>query len=163
MSRTALRRVHLGASMAVLLTVTSFLAATVIAETSGDEAAVESVKFLIARAIVVLVAAMVAVAVSGRRLAGGSRAPVVRRKLRRVQAVAVIGVLVLIPCAVGLDQLAARGQFGNSFAILQGIELVGGAVNLTLLVLNFRDGIALRTRRRGVRSRSLALAKEHHR
>lgn len=162
MSRTVLRRLHVGASVTALITITSFLAATVISETTGDEAVVASVKFVIARTVVCLVVAMVAAAVSGRRL-GRSRSPLIRRKLRRMQVVAVVGTLVLVPCAIALDQLAARGQFGTAFAILQSIELTGGAVNLTLLLLNLRDGMALMVQRRSAHTRYRVPALGHGR
>jgi len=59
-----------------------------------------AVKQWIARVVVVLVPVMAVAALSGRRLAGGSRAVPVRSKLRRTQIAAAIGVLVLGPCAL---------------------------------------------------------------
>jgi hypothetical protein len=160
MSRTTLRRIHVGASVAALLTVAAFLGSTLFVEAFGDHDAVRSAKLLIVRAVVVLVAVMAVAAVSGRRLAGRSRAPVVLRKLRRMKAAAAIGVLVLIPCAVILAWLAVRGRFDNAFAVVQAVELGGGAVNFTLLMLNFRDGMALTAGRRAARLRRLALVEE---
>ena len=36
------------------------------------------------------------------------------------------------------------GEFDRAFAAVQAIELIAGAVNITLLSLNMRDGFALR-------------------
>ncbi|HCT80012.1 MAG TPA: hypothetical protein DGT23_26295 [Micromonosporaceae bacterium] len=159
MSKSVLRRVHVTASVLAIFTVTTFLAATLTAEISGDEASITMVKSWIARAVVGLTVVLASAALSGRRLAGRSRAPVVRRKLRRMQAIAATGMLILIPCAVALDQLASRGNFGTTFLVLQGIELAAGGVNLTLLGLNFRDGVMLG--RQGRRRAAVVRAKEH--
>jgi hypothetical protein len=67
-------------------------------------------------------------------------------KRRRMSFIALNGVLVRVPCAVFLRARAAAGDFGGTFARVQGIELLAGAVNLTLMGLNLRDGLAL-TRR----------------
>jgi hypothetical protein len=53
------------------------------------------------------------------------------------------GVLVLIPCAFYLANLAAKGQFTTTFYAVQVIELLAGLVNLTLMGLNIRDGLRL--------------------
>lgn len=81
--RSTVRRVHLAASTGALLIVASFLGATLAVETVGDESDVASVKHWIARALVVFVPVVVVAAITGRRLAGRSRGPIVSRKLRR--------------------------------------------------------------------------------
>ena len=50
------------------------------------------------------------------------------------------GLLILLPAAIVLDQLASAGSFDSSFYLLQALELVAGATNLTLMFLNIRDG-----------------------
>jgi hypothetical protein len=145
--RSALRRIHLIASLLALGVVASFLAATVSVELVGGEEDVRTVKHWIVRALFVLVPVMAAAGISGRRLAGASRAPLVRRKLRRMQLVGATGLLVLVPCAITLDRLAADGDLGLAFGLVQTVELLGGSLNLTLLSLNFRDGMALRAKR----------------
>ena len=44
--------------------------------------------------------------------------------------------------AIVLDRWAAVGSFDTSFYLVQAIELVAGAANLTLMGLNVRDGYA---------------------
>ena len=46
-----------------------------------------------------------------------------------------------MPCALFLAWKAGRAQFDLAFYGVQGIELAAGAVNLTLLGLNARDGL----------------------
>lgn len=53
------------------------------------------------------------------------------------------GVLVLIPCAIFLDSWVSSGAFDTTFYIVQGIELVAGATNLTLMSMNIRDGLRM--------------------
>ena len=57
--------------------------------------------------------------------------------------IAANGVVVLIPAALYLASKAQAGQFDTSFYIVQVIELIAGAVNITLLGLNMRDGLRL--------------------
>jgi hypothetical protein len=51
-----------------------------------------------------------------------------------------------VPCAIFLQQLASAGLFDQTFAVVQALELAAGAVNLTLLGLNIRDGFKLSRR-----------------
>jgi hypothetical protein len=143
-SRRALRRVHLAASLTATAVVASLLAATIGAEVLGTESQVEAVKDWIARALLLLVPALAVAGITGARLAGRSRAPIVRRKLRRMRIVGATGLLVLVPCALTLARLAPSDL---AFAIVQVVELLAGGSNLSLLVLNARDGMAMRAKR----------------
>jgi hypothetical protein len=147
MSRPVLVRLHLAASTVALLTIAAFLASSATVEAVAGDAEIYSVKRWILRGLVVLVPALAAAGLSGRRLAGRSRAAIVLRKLRRLQLVAGIGITVLIPCVVTLERLAARRDLGLTFQSVQTLEFLAGAFNLTLLTLNFRDGLALRSAR----------------
>jgi hypothetical protein len=69
-------------------------------------------------------------------------------KARRMKGVAANGLLVLLPSAFVLASWANAGRFDGAFYALQGLELVAGAVNITLLALNMRDGLRLAGRRR---------------
>jgi hypothetical protein len=151
MPRPALLRLHLVASLTALLTITFFLVSSAIVEGLGNDADIHSLKRWILRGLVVLVPALAAAGLSGRKLAGRSRASIVRRKQRRLQLVAATGVMLLIPCAITLERLAARRDLGLAFQLVQTLEFLAGTLNLTLLMLNFRDGLALRTARHGKR------------
>jgi hypothetical protein len=147
MPRSTVLRNHLAASLAAVAIVTSLLVGSAAVEAFGDQGDIRAAKGWILRTLVVLIPAIVAAGASGRHLAGRSRAAVVRRKLRRMTTIAATGLLVLVPCAITLERLAARDDFGLAFAAVQAVEVLGGTLNLTLLVLNFRDGVALRTKR----------------
>jgi hypothetical protein len=157
MPRSIVVRIHLAASLAALAIVSSFLVSSAAAELFGDERDIRVVKEWILAMLVLLIPVMAVAGLSGRRLAGRSRAPVVRRKLWRMKAIAATGLLVLVPCAIALERLAAHGDFGPAFAAVQGVELFGGTLNLTLLMLNFRDGMMLR-RKAARRRRTAELA-----
>jgi hypothetical protein len=58
--------------------------------------------------------------------------------------IAANGILVLIPAALILSQKAAHAEFDGLFYVVQGLELVAGAANITLLGLNMRDGMKMR-------------------
>jgi hypothetical protein len=147
MPRLAVVRIHLVASLAALAIVSSFLVGSAAVEAFGDESDIRAAKQWILAMLVVLIPIVAAAGVSGRRLAGRSRAAVVRRKLRRMKTIGATGLLVLVPCAVALERLAAHNDFGLVFATVQGVEVLGGTLNLTLLILNLRDGMALTTKR----------------
>jgi hypothetical protein len=51
----------------------------------------------------------------------------------------------MIPSALFLNYKAAAGEFDVSFYAVQLVELVVGAVQLTLMGMNFRDGRRLAT------------------
>jgi hypothetical protein len=58
-----------------------------------------------------------------------------------------------MPCAIFLDRWASAGSFDSMFYLVQGLELLAGAVNLALMGLNMRDGLKMsgRFRVRNVR------------
>jgi hypothetical protein len=64
--------------------------------------------------------------------------------------IAANGLLVLIPCAIVLDRWAAADTFDSTFYLVQGLELLAGAANLTLMGLNIRDGLKMSGRFRAV-------------
>lgn len=145
-------RVHAVAGVLALTLIGSFFIASVVVEVFGDHTAVKSVKTAIAFALLALVPCMAITGGTGRSLSASRlRAPLIRRKQRRMAVAAAIGLLVLVPCAVTLQALAADGDFGTAFAVVQAVELIGGAVNITLLSLNVRDGrlLTAASRRRG--------------
>ena len=49
----------------------------------------------------------------------------------------------MIPSALFLNYKAAAGEFDVSFYAVQLVELVVGAVQITLMGMNFRDGLRL--------------------
>ena len=92
----------------------------------------------------VLVPAMIVVAGSGFALGKHWKSPVVARKKRRMRLIAANGLLILLPSAWFLAGLAAEARYDSVFMAVQGVELLAGAVNITLISLNMRDGLRLR-------------------
>jgi hypothetical protein len=129
-----------------MATIATFWLSTVAAEAFGGPATILAVKTAILWGLLLLVPALAVTGATGFRMGGRSASPLIARKRRRMPFIALNGLLVLVPCAFVLQARAAAGDFGSSFALVQGIELLAGAVNLTLMGLNMRDGIAL-TRR----------------
>jgi hypothetical protein len=126
-----------------LLCIATFWVSTVVAELWLDEAAVASVKIAILSGMWLLIPTMAATGGSGFSLAKTRTGRLVDIKGRRMQWVAANGVLVLLPSAYVLADWASAGKFDGTFYTLQGLELVAGAINITLLSLNMRDGLRL--------------------
>lgn len=149
-------RIHALAGIAAIVLVTSFMTATIIVEIIGGDAAVLAVKTAILFALIVLVPSIIVAAASGRSLAANRKSPLLRNKKRRAVAIAVVGIVVLVPCAVTLRILAADHDFSSTFVIVQAVEIAGGIVNLALLSLNVRAGRLLTAARRRRRRKAAA-------
>jgi len=137
-------RIHAFAGGLALVTICIFWSATVTSELFGDASAVVAVKKGILMGMLVLIPAMAIAGASGFSLGKGWKSQAVERKKRRIKIIAANGVLVLVPSAVFLAWRAGAGEFDAVFVAVQAIELIAGAVNITLLSLNMRDGLALR-------------------
>ncbi len=126
-----------------LLCIAAFWSSTAISELFLDQASVVAVKNAILTGMWVLIPAMMATGGSGFSLARGRRGRLIDIKGRRMKIVAANGLLVLLPSAWMLASWANTGRFDTAFYALQGVELVAGAINITLLALNMRDGLRL--------------------
>jgi Na+/H+ antiporter NhaA len=91
----------------------------------------------------VLVPAIAATGGSGFFMSKSRQGQLVETKKKRMPFIAANGLLVLIPCAIFLNRWAAAGAFDNTFYVVQAFELLAGAVNLTLMGLNIRDGLKM--------------------
>jgi hypothetical protein len=138
-----LKRVHPIAGVIGFLTILTFWLSTIASEMSGSRHVITEVKQAIPWGLLVLVPALAINGATGFRMAGGSHAPLIVRKKRRMPFIAGNGLLILVPVAICLDLLASRGEFGPVFYGVQTLELAAGAVNLTLMSLNIRDGLRL--------------------
>jgi hypothetical protein len=148
-----MKMIHPVAGTLALATILSFWLSTLLSELFADAATVALVKSLIPWGFLILVPAMALAGMSGFRLGKTWRGPVVAQKRKRMPVIAVNGILILIPAALYLSAKAQAGAFDTSFYIVQGLELVAGAVNITLLGLNMRDGLQLSGKRRRVPAR----------
>lgn len=126
-----------------LLCILAFWTSTAVSELFLDPASVVAVKNAVLMGMWILIPAMAATGASGFSLAGSRRGRLLDVKKRRMRIVAANGLLVLLPSAWVLASWANAGRLDGAFYALQGVELLAGAVNITLLVLNMRDGLRL--------------------
>lgn len=126
-----------------LLCITSFWVSTLVSELLLGEASVVAVKNAVLAGMWVLIPLMAATGASGFSLARTRRGRLVDVKLRRMRGVAANGLLVLLPSAWVLASWANAGRLDGAFYTLQVVELLAGAINITLLALNMRDGLRL--------------------
>lgn len=143
------RRAHLVAGILAPLCVATFFLATLVAELFGSHQAVAQLKSLIVTpGLWILIPAIAAAGGSGMFMGRSRKGRRVDAKKKRMPFIAANGLLVLLPCAIVLDRWAAAGSFDSTFYIVQAVELLAGAANLTLMGLNVRDGLRLAGRLR---------------
>jgi len=154
MPRPLLTRIHIAAAVAGLVVIATFLLSSAVTELIGGAGDIRVLRHAILLGLPVLIACLATAALTGRRLAGVARSSIVRRKQRRLQAVAAAGLLVLVPCALILNHLAVAPS-GWVFHALEITEISFGTLNLSLLALNFRDGRRMTRHRRSARPAQL--------
>lgn len=138
------KRVHLAAGILAPLYVATFFLSTVLVELFGSHAAVARLKSLIVTpGLWILVPAIAAAGSSGMFLSKSRKGRLVDTKKKRMPFIAANGLLILVPCAIVLNRWAAAGSFDTAFYVVQAIELLAGATNLTLMGLNVRDGLRM--------------------
>lgn len=136
-------KLHAIVGSVALLCITSFWLSTVVSEVFMDQASVAAVKSAVLSGMWLLIPSMAATGGSGFSLAKGRSGRLVSVKGQRMKIVAANGLLVLLPSAFVLESWASAGRFDGMFYALQGVELLAGAVNISLLLLNMRDGLKL--------------------
>lgn len=134
-------KVHAAAASLALLLIITFFSSSLISEIIGDNQLIATIKNAIFYGIWVLVPAMAITGATGAKLAGKVKKGLIGKKMKRMPIIALNGLLVLVPAAIYLRSLALAGDFGTTFYMIQGIELLAGAINITLMSMNFRDGM----------------------
>ena len=137
-------KIHAAAGVTALVLVLSFWLSTVVTELMQDPVAITAAKAWILRGMAVLVPALAIAGASGFSLAAGWKSRQVERKRMRMKLAAANGLIILVPSAFFLAARAEAGLFDATFLAVQGLELVAGVVNIALLSLNLRDGLAMR-------------------
>ncbi|WP_374654778.1 hypothetical protein [Dongia sp.] len=138
-----LKRMHPIAGCLGFAIILTFWLSTLGTELFGTVAAIVAVKITIPWGFILLVPALAFTGASGARMAGKSGDARIAAKQSRMKIIAANGLLVLMPAAFYLAHLAAQLQFGGVFYAVQAVELLAGAVNLSLMALNMRDGLRL--------------------
>ena len=135
------RKIHTTASLIATLCIAAFFTSTVIVELFASYEMIAIVKSsILMPGLLILIPAMAATGGTGFALSKIKKNKLIDNKKRRMPIIAANGILILVPAAVFLEQWASISAFDTSFYIVQAIELVAGIVNLTLMVLNIRDG-----------------------
>lgn len=123
-----------------LACILAFWTSTLVSELFLAQASVVAVKNAILTAMWILIPALAITGASGFALGRGRAGQLVRKKMARMRLVAANGLMVLLPSAFALARMANAGDFGALFYAAQAVELLAGALNIGLLVLNMRDG-----------------------
>jgi len=142
MKRKRIIRIHILASIAALLLICTFFTASLLAELDSDIYVIRNVKRGILYAIPLLLVTMPVLGISGLKLAGNSRHSLVLLKKRRMKFIALNGGI-LIFLAIFLFYWSHYHKIDGIYLICQIIELLLGAVNLSLIGMNIKDGWTL--------------------
>ncbi len=126
----------------MLLIILSFLQHS-IRGIAGDPAQIAAVKNYIVSGMWVLIPCIITAGITGNLMVPGVKGGVIGSKKKRMPFIAVNGLFVLLPSAVYLNYLASEGQLDTVFYTVQGVELLAGFINLSLMFLNIRDGFRI--------------------
>ncbi len=136
-------KIHAIAGVIGLLTITVFWTSTLFTELVGSHEAIATVKNAILWGMIILIPALAITGGSGMSLGQGRTDQGVLVKKKRMPFIALNGFLVLLPSAIFLATKANAGEIDTTFYLVQGIELLFGTINLTLMGMNMRDGLRL--------------------
>jgi hypothetical protein len=138
------RKIHVAVSIIATLCIATFFTSTIIVELFGTKDQIVVVKGLILiPGLLILIPAMAATGGTGFALSKSRKGVLVDNKKKRMPFIAANGIFILMPCAIFLEQWASIGVFDTKFYFVQGLELVAGATNLTLMGFNIRDGLTM--------------------
>ena len=139
--------IHRFAASVSILCIALFFSATIFVELLGMAESIAIVKSLIVwPGLFILVPAIALTGGSGFALAKSRNGKLVAQKKKRMPFIGINGIFVLIPCAILLDCWASAGSFDTYFYIVQGVELLAGAINLVLMGMNMKDGLRMNGR-----------------
>ncbi|MEY8827985.1 hypothetical protein AB9K34_06170 [Sedimentitalea sp. XS_ASV28] len=136
-------RIHAVAGGIGFLMILLFWTSTIITELFASHETIAATKAMILRGMWILIPAMAISGASGMAMGRKRMDPLAMAKKKRMPFIAVNGILILVPCAFFLAGRAAAGQFDVLFYAVQGLELIAGAANLTMMGLNIRDGLKM--------------------
>jgi len=153
-----LKKIHPIAGIIGFLTILTFWTATACSELFGSLESIAAVKAMILNGMFILIPSMVIVGASGISMGRHRKDAPARAKKKRMPFIAANGLVILLPAAFFLESRASVGTFDTAFYLVQVFELIAGAVNLSLMALSIRDGLAMGRKRRaamaGAKSRA---------
>lgn len=136
-------KLHATAGCIGFLLIFAFWTSTVTSELVASQETIAAVKALILKGMLILIPAMVIASASGMAMGRRRKDALTRAKKQRMPIIALNGLLILVPAAWFLAGKSATGEFDRTFYTVQTIELIAGAANLTMMGLNFRDGLRI--------------------
>lgn len=136
-------KIHAGAGVIGFLCILTFWTSTAFSELFTSHETVAAVKAMILRGMFILIPAMVIVGASGMAMGARRTDALAAGKKRRMPIIALNGLLILLPSAFFLASKSAAGAFDAAFYTIQAVELLAGAINLSLMGLNIRDGLRM--------------------
>ncbi|MDL1913077.1 MAG: hypothetical protein FDW93_00910 [Bergeyella sp.] len=142
MKRKIIVRIHLIATIIAALTIATFFTLSLIAEIKGDKILIKGVKAFILCALPIMVLAMPTLKITGDQLAGKSKNLLVLAKVKRMKWVIVNGMGLML-LAVFLYYRSHYQSIDDIFFVAQIAEFGLGLTNLTIVILNARDGFQL--------------------
>lgn len=139
-------KIHKISATLAILCVALFFSSTIAVELLGSLEQISHIKQLIVfPGLFILIPAIAATGISGFIMSGKAKTGPIVIKKKRMPIIGMVGLLVLVPCAIILNMWASLGQFDHHFYIVQVVELSAGGMNLMLMILNARDGRKLKT------------------
>ncbi|MBA6154287.1 hypothetical protein [Gelidibacter maritimus] len=152
MKRSKIVTVHIVATIIATVTISCFFSFSLVAEITGKDLFIKQVKTGILYCLPLLLIAMPVLAISGKKLAGNSKHPIVAKKMKRMKCIAFNGII-LMSLAIYLYYHAIYKTIDDTFLYVQLMELLIGAVNLGLIIRNINSGLQLSGRNRKLRAR----------
>lgn len=143
-------KIHALAGIIGFLTILIFWISTAFSELFSSHETITAVKTMILRGMFILIPAMIVVGASGMNLGRKRKDAQAISKKKRMPFIAANGLLILLPAADYLQSKAVAGEFDVIFYSVQLVELAAGAINLTLMGLNIRDGRSMARRRKKI-------------
>lgn len=143
-----LRVIHPIAGTIGFLIILTFWTSTVYSEIIGSPEMVSSVKAMVLKGMFILIPAMIIVGASGMTLGRHRKDATTLAKKKRMPFIAGNGLFVLVPAAFYLNSKASAGDFDSVFYAIQTLELIAGAINISLMGMSIRDGRRMGQRRR---------------
>lgn len=116
---------------------------SIIAELYGDPQTIAITRHAILWGLLVLIPCLAFTGLSGYGAAGTAPRGLALTKFKRMRVIGLNGLCILVPCALFLALRASELKFGWLFYGVQLIELLAGLINLSLLGMNFRDGLRM--------------------
>lgn len=142
--KKSLPLIHKISGLIAFILIASFFVSSLFVDMFGNRTAVINVKSYIFVAIWLLIPLMAITGMTGMKMAPKVTSGPIGAKKKRMPFVALNGLLVLLPAAYFLKDMAINGEFNSLFYTLQTIELLAGFINLSLMALNIRDAMSLK-------------------